>query len=175
LTRWWLQESMAMRLVFWLSTLTVAYVYAGYPVLLAVWARLRPRPVPRAAEAAAALPTISIVIAARNEAARLPARIGNLLALDYPAEQRQIIVVSDGSSDDTMAVLARYGRQVDAVAAVAAGKAAALNAGVARATGEIPDLRRRAPDVRAGRPQRARRTLRRPGDRRRHRHPAPRL
>jgi len=126
-----------MRLVFWLSTLTVAYVYAGYPVLLAVWARLRPRPVPRAAEAAAVLPTISIVIAARNEAARLPARIGNLLALDYPAEQRQIIVVSDGSSDDTMAVLARYGRQVDAVAAVAAGKAAALNAGVARATGEI--------------------------------------
>src|SRR5262252_8890887 len=42
---------------------------------------------------------VSIVIAARNEAARLPARIDNLLGLDYPADKRQIVVVSDGSTD----------------------------------------------------------------------------
>jgi biofilm PGA synthesis N-glycosyltransferase PgaC len=126
---------MGMRLVFWASALTVAYVYAGYPVLLAIWARLRPRPKPRSA--AAVPPTVSIVIAARNEAARLPARIENLLALDYPAERRQIIIVSDGSTDDTMAVLARYGSLVDAVAAPSRGKAASLNTGILRATGEI--------------------------------------
>jgi poly-beta-1,6-N-acetyl-D-glucosamine synthase len=82
-------------------------------------------------------PTISIVLAARNEAARLPARIDNLLALDYPAGLRQIIVVSDGSTDDTLRVLARYRGVVEGIDAPAGGKAAALNLGVARATGEI--------------------------------------
>ena len=128
---------MGMRLAFWLSGLTVVYVYAGYPVLLAIWARLRPRPALRRLDAGAELPTVSIVIAARNEAVRLRPRIANLLALDYPADRRQIIVVSDGSTDDTMAVLAEFGPVVEAIAAPARGKAASLNAGIARATGEI--------------------------------------
>ena len=51
--------------------------------------------------------------------------------------QRQIIVVSDGSTDDTLEVLARYRRFVDVVAVPAGGKALALNAGVAEARGEI--------------------------------------
>lgn len=128
---------MGMRSVFWLSALTIAYVYAGYPILLACWARWRPMPAPRPAAPADDLPTVSIVIAARNEAARLPARIENLLALDYPADRRQIIVVSDGSSDDTLGVLATFGPAVETVAAPPRGKAASLNAGVARATGTI--------------------------------------
>ena len=103
-----------MRLVFWISALTVVYVYAGYPLLLACWAWLRPSAAPRPAAPADDLPTVSIVIAARNEAARLPARIENLLALDYPADRRQIIVVSDGSSDDTLRVLAAFGSAVEA-------------------------------------------------------------
>ena len=128
---------MGMRSVFWLSALLVAYVYAGYPLLLACWARLRPLPAPRPAAPADDLPTVSIVIAARNEAARLPARIENLLALDYPADRRQIIVVSDGSTDDTLGVLAAFAPVVEAIAALPRGKAASLNAGVARATGAI--------------------------------------
>jgi biofilm PGA synthesis N-glycosyltransferase PgaC len=126
-----------MRLVFWLSALTVGYVYLGYPIVLACWGRLRPRPAPRAATPADDLPGVSIVVAARNEAARLPARIENLLALDYPADRRQIIVVSDGSSDDTLGVLAAFGPAVQAIATPACGKAAALNLGVTRATGAI--------------------------------------
>src|SRR6185295_4703071 len=99
-----------MALVFWLSVAVVMYVYAGYPLALRAWARLRPRSL--RPETAAAEPTISIVIAARNEAHRLAARIDNLLSLDYPAAKRQIIVVSDGSTDDTLGVLARYGDAV---------------------------------------------------------------
>lgn len=128
---------MHMQLVFWLSALTVVYVYAGYPALLAVWARLRPHAPLRAAEPDADLPTVSIVIAARNEAARLPARIENLLALDYPADRRQIVVVSDGSTDDTLAVLATFGAAVEGVSAPPRGKAASVNTAVARATGDI--------------------------------------
>jgi poly-beta-1,6-N-acetyl-D-glucosamine synthase len=128
-----------MRVLFWVSAFIVAYVYAGYPVLLAIWAKVfaplnrRPDAAPRTPEC----PAVSIVLAVRNEAVRLPARIDNLLALDYPAERRQIIVVSDGSTDDTLQVLTRYAGSIDVVAGPPRGKAAALNAGVARATGDI--------------------------------------
>jgi cellulose synthase/poly-beta-1,6-N-acetylglucosamine synthase-like glycosyltransferase len=125
-----------MALVFWLSVAVVIYVYAGYPLALRAWAWLRPRSVRRESDAGGE-PTISIVIAARNEAHRLTARIDNLLSLDYPAGKRQIIVVSDGSTDDTLDVMARYGAAVEAFAVPPGGKALALNAGVARARHEI--------------------------------------
>jgi cellulose synthase/poly-beta-1,6-N-acetylglucosamine synthase-like glycosyltransferase len=78
-------------------------------------------------------PGVSIVIAARNEGRRLAGRIDNLLDLDYPAARRQIIFVSDGSTDDSLQVLARYEPTVERVAITAGGKARALNAGVERA------------------------------------------
>jgi len=127
-----------MRLFFWLSALTIGYVYVGYPALLVVWAKVKTRrPQPQSAIRNPERPSVSIVIAARNEARHLPARIDNLLALDYPADRRQIVVVSDGSTDDTLAVLSRYRGVVTVVDAPARGKAAALNLGVARATGEL--------------------------------------
>jgi cellulose synthase/poly-beta-1,6-N-acetylglucosamine synthase-like glycosyltransferase len=130
---------MTMRVLFWSSAFCVLYVYAGYMVLLMIWSRLRPkaRHDANATVVPFSLPSISIVIAARNEAARLPQRIENLLSLDYPPELRQIIVVSDGSTDDTREVLSPFERQVDVLMLPACGKAAALNAGIARAKGEI--------------------------------------
>jgi len=124
-----------MAWLFWVSIGAIVYVYAGYPVLLRVWSRVRPKPL--AAPDPAREPGVAIVIAARNEAARLPARIDNLLRLDYPADKQQIIVVSDGSTDDTMAVLERYRGVVDVIDAPAGGKALALNAGVAAARHDI--------------------------------------
>jgi cellulose synthase/poly-beta-1,6-N-acetylglucosamine synthase-like glycosyltransferase len=127
---------MTLRLAFWLSFALIAYVYLGYPVLLALWARFRPRPLAMG-ENPAGSPGVSIVIAVRNEGGRLAARIDNLLELDYPADRREIIIVSDGSTDDTLEVLRPYRRTVEVIAIEAVGKAAALNAGVARATKEI--------------------------------------
>ena len=62
-----------MKWLFWLCFALMAYTYVGYAVLLGLLARLRPRPV------ACGLyePSVSIVIAARNEAANLPAKIEN--------------------------------------------------------------------------------------------------
>jgi poly-beta-1,6-N-acetyl-D-glucosamine synthase len=80
---------------------------------------------------------VSVVMAARNEGSRLAARLDNLLSLDFPAHQRQIIVVSDGSTDDTLDVLARYAGNVEVVALPPGGKALALNAGAARARFDI--------------------------------------
>jgi cellulose synthase/poly-beta-1,6-N-acetylglucosamine synthase-like glycosyltransferase len=123
-----------MTAVFWICVAVVAYVYVGYPAMLRVWARLRPRPF---AAGFAAARGVSIVIAARNEGARLAARIDNLLSLDYPAECRQIIVVCDGCTDDTAGVLARYAGTVDMVTIEPSGKALALNAGVPHARFDI--------------------------------------
>src|SRR5580765_5099121 len=116
---------------FWLLVALVAYVYVGYPAFLHVWSRLRPRAL-RMGGPADVTPGVSIIIAARNEGHRLMGRIENLLNLDYPSEARQIIVVSDGSTDDTIDVLERQAA-VDAVVLPAGGKALALNAGVDRA------------------------------------------
>lgn len=124
-----------MEALFWGSAFVIGYVYAGYPLLLALWARLAAR-APRKADGAHAWPAISIIIAARNEAGRLPARIANLLELTYPG-RREIIVVSDGSTDGTARTLARFGDAVRILEVPAGGKPLALNAGVAASTGEI--------------------------------------
>ena len=98
-----------MEPLFWTALALVLYVYLGYPVLLAVWSRLAPRPVQRSP----ATPAISIVIAARNEGRSLRARLDNLLTVDYPADRMQIIVVSDGSTDNTTEILCQYQPRVD--------------------------------------------------------------
>ncbi len=122
------------KVLFWTAAAVAAYVYAGYPILLAAWSRIRPRSTKKSF---AGLPGVSIVLAARNEEAHLGRRLQNLLALDYPADRRQIIVVSDGSTDRTASVAAAFGPTVEVVRQPANGKASALNAGVARARHEI--------------------------------------
>ncbi len=138
-----------MAMVFWLSAALVAYVYIGYPLLLYLWSLVLPRHrrsrtgdsgiAPSSPQSASdnAQDGVSIIIAARNEGARLAARLENLFALDFPAASRQIIVASDGSTDDTVEVLARYAPAVEAVMLPPGGKATALNAAVERARFEI--------------------------------------
>ncbi len=146
-----------MESVFWLSVVVVVYVYAGYPLLLAAWSRVAARP-SRKADIAATRdwPSLSILVAARNEAGRLPARIANLLELTYPGP-REIIVISDGSTDGTVAAVEALiftqpaSTPVRVMELPAGGKPVALNAGVAASTGEIlvfADARQRfAPDA----------------------------
>jgi cellulose synthase/poly-beta-1,6-N-acetylglucosamine synthase-like glycosyltransferase len=117
--------------IFWVSLAVVVYAYVGYPCALALWARLRPRSARRRRLREAA-PGVSIIVAARNEASRLPARIDNLLSLAY-AGPVQIVVVSDGSTDATGDVMQPYRNRIDFIQIPASGKAAALNAGVCRA------------------------------------------
>ena len=126
-----------MTVLFWISALIVGYVYVGYPCLLAGWARIADRRPLRTPFGDGAWPPISIIVAARNEAARLAARVGNLLAQDYPGA-REIVVVSDGSADSPAAALAPLlGHQVRLIELPAGGKPLALNAGVAASRGEI--------------------------------------
>ncbi len=124
--------------VFWASAALLAYVYLGYPLLmtlLAAWRRNAP-----AASDDAHLPPVTVLVTAYNEAGRIDRRMENLLALDYPKDRLEILVGSDGSTDDT-AQLARAwasrGRVVVYAFGVRRGKPAMLNDLVPRATGRI--------------------------------------
>lgn len=85
-------------LVLWLSVLMLVYTYAGYPLLL--W-MLSKRHAAHQAAAGCDL-SISIVVVAFNEAERIVGRIDNLLALDYPKDKMEIVIASDGSTDETV-------------------------------------------------------------------------
>ena len=129
-------------LLFWASAAVVLYVYFGYPLLLLVWGRLRPKPV----HTDLGEPPVSVVIAVRDEAEALERKIANLRSLDYPASHLQIVVVSDGRNPNTAAVLRRHAGIVDALYVGRGGKAQALNAGVEAARHDIlvfADVRQR--------------------------------
>lgn len=121
-----------MRGLFWISLALIWYAYAGYPLLL--WAFARRRPVQKRSW----LPSVSIIIAARNEEQNLARKLEALRELDYPKNLLQTVIVSDGSTDGTAGFL------LDSVPFITpvilpqpAGKAEALNYGVLHATGEI--------------------------------------
>jgi poly-beta-1,6-N-acetyl-D-glucosamine synthase len=110
------------------------YLLAGYPVLLACLAALAPRPVRKRFEAK----TVTALLAVYNGEAWIRAKLESILALDYPRECLEILVISDGSTDSTEDIVEEFAaRGVRLLRVSHGGKAAALNAGIARATGEI--------------------------------------
>src|SRR5438093_6119460 len=125
-----------MLALFWISAFVAVYVYVGYPCLLAAWARIVDRRPRRAPFPGGQWPSVSIVVAVRDEAPKLLARIANLIEQDYPG-RKEIIIVSDGSIDSPAAALAPFENVVRIIAAPKRGKPLALNAGVAASQGEI--------------------------------------
>ena len=124
----------ALVLLFWGSLLALAYGYAGYPLLIAVAGRLRDRRVRRAP----VTPPVSLIIAAYNEEASIAERLENALSADYPPEALEVIVASDGSTDDTAAVVATFAeRGVRLLSLPRLGKIHALAEAVRVSTGEI--------------------------------------
>jgi cellulose synthase/poly-beta-1,6-N-acetylglucosamine synthase-like glycosyltransferase len=138
-----MNSQMAATIIFWATIAALLYTYAGYPVLAALVARLKPRPVKRT-EDGAWEPTVTMIIAAYNEERDLPAKLENTLSLDYPADKLDIIVASDCSTDDTDEIVRAFAAREDNPYRVRLhrqpenwGKTAAQNAGVALAEGEI--------------------------------------
>ncbi len=136
-------------LVFWISGGALAYTFAGYGVLMALLARGRTgKSATHTAE-----PDVCVVVVAHNEEARIAARIGNLLASDYPPGKLRVLLVSDGSTDATAARAQESDpARVTVISQPArSGKAAGLNAALAQADAGIivlTDARQRfAPDA----------------------------
>ena len=88
---------MIAKVLFWTSLGALAWTQAGYPLAAAALARLRGRPVRKRDFT----PSVSVIVAAHNEEDVIERRLQNLLALDYPAEELELVVASDASSDRT--------------------------------------------------------------------------
>lgn len=126
---------MVLQILFWFAIFWVFYATFGYLALLLVLGRFIRRPVAQAE----ITPTVSLLIAAHNEEAVIRAKIENALALDYPRERLEIIVVSDASTDRTDEIAASYAGRGVRLFRVGEnhGKVYALNLAVPTAGGEI--------------------------------------
>lgn len=91
-------------MVFWISTGLIAYVYAGYPLILWVLTRLRPNPNWPEIN----FPFVTLVIAAYNEEQAITQKLDNSLELDYPKNRLQILVAVDGGEDNTLEIVKLY-------------------------------------------------------------------
>jgi cellulose synthase/poly-beta-1,6-N-acetylglucosamine synthase-like glycosyltransferase len=121
---------------FWSSLAALGWTHVGYPLLAAALARVRPRPVgKRDVE-----PAVSFVVAAHNEEAVIEQRLANLLALDYPRDKLELVVVSDGSDDGTeelVQALAARQPSVRLLRVSRSGKVAAQDHAVRATDGEV--------------------------------------
>jgi cellulose synthase/poly-beta-1,6-N-acetylglucosamine synthase-like glycosyltransferase len=123
------------QLIFWLAVLAVLYVYAGYPILLGLIASVRQR----RQSPPDYLPSISILIAACNEEAGIEKKLQQTLALDYPADKIEVLVLSDGSQDRTNEIVRGFPDSRVRLVRIAErrGKTNAQNEGVKQASGEV--------------------------------------
>ena len=121
--------------LFLLSVGFCAYTLCGYPLLLGLMARLRARPVRKAAWPA----TVSVILPVHNGERWMAAKLESILALHYPPELVEILVISDGSTDATETIVRRFTdrAKIEFLAVPKRGKAAALNTALERGTGEI--------------------------------------
>ena len=92
-----------MAWVFWSCLAVLGFTYAGYPLLMAALARLRPHPIRPLSQC----PAMDVLVVAHDAAEMIEDKIDNLLALDYPPDRLRINIVCDGCSDDTAALIGR--------------------------------------------------------------------
>ena len=136
---------------FWICVVLVLYPYALYPLWLALLRRVCPRPVHRASGVRL---SVSFVVAAYNEEENIETRLRELLELlDRSGLTGEILVVSDGSTDDTARIVRQVGGANIHLLELSerVGKAAALSYAAAHAHHDIlvfADVRQRwAPDA----------------------------
>lgn len=121
-------------MLFWSAVGGLVYTLVGFPLLVLGRARWRPRP----HHEAAVTPTVTVIIAAHNEAVDLPAKLTNVLSVDYPVDRLDVIVASDGSTDQTVELARAAGEgRTQVLDLPRSGKAGALNSALDVATGEI--------------------------------------
>jgi cellulose synthase/poly-beta-1,6-N-acetylglucosamine synthase-like glycosyltransferase len=120
--------------LFVFSILASLYAWVGYPALLHLRSRRGKRGIwPRDIE-----PSVTVIIPVHNRKSQIAAKIGNTLALDYPADRLEVLVVSDGSTDGTDALVEAWpDSRVRLISLPTSGRLVALQQGGRRARGEV--------------------------------------
>ncbi|HID55437.1 TPA: glycosyltransferase family 2 protein [Candidatus Poribacteria bacterium] len=126
----------AIELAFWASIFFLIYTYFGYPLILFVLSLFKTLPPKKSYDQH---PFVSVIISAYNEEKVIGAKLKNLLDQEYPKERLEVIVVSDGSTDKTDAIVRRFADLGVKLIKLPdrGGKPRALNVGVSHAEGEI--------------------------------------
>ena len=119
--------------ILWLSVAGAFYTYLGYPILLSLLVRVKSKATDVAILDDSELPAVAMIVPVHNEQQVMESKIANSRELSYPAGKLRVIFVSDGSTDETAAIVARH--LDDRIALIElptrTGKAAALNAALA--------------------------------------------
>ncbi|MCW8934254.1 MAG: glycosyltransferase family 2 protein [Gammaproteobacteria bacterium] len=127
--------------LFWVSLAAIFYAYFGYPLILVILGKLKDIFSPEVHETYPedSAPDITIIIPAHNEEQVIEAKIRNTLSLYYPGKI-QVLVVSDGSSDNTVSITNKFiddKRLFLLELTERSGKAQALNRALKEVTGDI--------------------------------------
>jgi cellulose synthase/poly-beta-1,6-N-acetylglucosamine synthase-like glycosyltransferase len=126
---------MAAEIILTVATLIAAYIMIGYPLLLAI---APGRAAPAVRKTPGYRPTVSAIMAVFNGEVFIRQKLESILAMDYPCDLLEVLVVSDGSTDRTEAIVEEFAdRGVRLIRKPRGGKSAALNAAFEHATGEI--------------------------------------
>ena len=125
-----------IELFFWVSIFLVCFTYIGYPVSLKILDIFISKKVKKNDDF---LPSVSLIITAHNEESRIEKKLENSINLEYPPEKLQIIVTSDGSTDQTNDIVKKYAPQGVTLLPIfeRAGKENAQGEAVQIASGEI--------------------------------------
>ncbi len=116
------------------STLLVAYTFVGYPAIIGLLARVRPRPV---RSDRSVTPRVTVIVVAHNEQDVIEGKLRDTLRLDYPADRLEVVAVCDGSDDETAARAARVAGVRVLHEPVRRGKLAAMNRAFDATDGEV--------------------------------------
>lgn len=101
-----------LKVLLWISLFIIIYSYLLYGVLLWVLVKLNHKTIARdSVSNNQFLPAVTLVVAAYNEEDIIEEKIKNCLELDYPEELLKIVFITDGSTDNTNQIIAKY-RQI---------------------------------------------------------------
>ena len=125
-----------IKFLLWLSLGIVFYAYAGYAAVIGLLSRLFGQAEQRNP---GYQPLVTTLIAAHNEEDCIEAKILNCLDQSYPASKHEIVVVSDGSNDNTPQIVEKYADRnvVSLYESARNGKTAAVNRAMRQVKGEI--------------------------------------
>jgi len=128
-------ESFMFKLFFWISIITIFYAYIGYILLIPFFAIFFNRRVTQKDIE----PKVTFLITAYNEEKSIAAKLEDTLSLDYPEENLEVMVASDGSTDRTDEIVKGFADRGVVLKRVEGrvGKTATQNEAVKSATGEI--------------------------------------
>jgi poly-beta-1,6-N-acetyl-D-glucosamine synthase len=130
-----MQMEWGLAFLFWLAAVLILYHLIGYPALLFVLKRLVKNPVKKSEIS----PFVSIIIPAYNEGGVIREKVNSVIHSHYPADCYEVIVVDDGSTDNTaeQALIVSDPRVVIDQAEMRGGKMSALKRGVKLAKGDV--------------------------------------